>query len=72
MTASASSGPPAVSRQYTHLTTDDKRAAIQRLPDVTKRTRSELGEYLRTGRIVKMEKGPPRKHLRLKPGGLGG
>jgi integrase len=26
----------AVSRQYTHLTTDDKRAAVQRLPDVTK------------------------------------
>jgi integrase len=25
----------AVSRQYTHLTTDDKRAAMQRLPDVT-------------------------------------
>jgi integrase len=25
----------AVSRQYTHLSTDDKRAAIQRLPDVT-------------------------------------
>jgi integrase len=25
----------AVSRQYTHLTTDDKRAALQRLPDVT-------------------------------------
>ena len=27
----------AVSRQYTHLTTDDKRAAMQRLPDVTDR-----------------------------------
>jgi hypothetical protein len=26
----------AVSRQYTHLTTDDKRAAMQRLPDITK------------------------------------
>ena len=26
----------AVSRQYTHLTTDDKRAAMQRLPDVTR------------------------------------
>ena len=26
----------AVSRQYTHLTTDDKRAAMRRLPDVTK------------------------------------
>jgi integrase len=26
----------AVSRQYTHLSTDDKRAAMQRLPDVTK------------------------------------
>jgi len=25
----------AVSRQYTHLTTEDKRAAVQRLPDVT-------------------------------------
>jgi len=25
----------AVSRQYTHLTTDDKRAAMRRLPDVT-------------------------------------
>jgi len=25
----------AVSRQYTHLTTDDKRAAMQRLPDIT-------------------------------------
>src|SRR5215813_5846480 len=25
----------AVSRQYTHMTTDDKRAAMQRLPDVT-------------------------------------
>jgi len=25
----------AVSRQYTHLTTDDQRAAMQRLPDVT-------------------------------------
>jgi integrase len=25
----------AVSRQYTHLTTDDKRAAMQRLPDGT-------------------------------------
>jgi integrase len=25
----------AVSRQYTHLTTDDKRAAMQRLPDLT-------------------------------------
>src|SRR6266702_6389249 len=25
----------AVSRQYTHLSTDDKRAAMQRLPDVT-------------------------------------
>jgi hypothetical protein len=25
----------AVSRQYTHLTTEDKRAAMQRLPDVT-------------------------------------
>jgi integrase len=25
----------AISRQYTHLTTDDKRAAMQRLPDVT-------------------------------------
>jgi integrase len=25
----------AVSRQYTHLTTNDKRAAMQRLPDVT-------------------------------------
>src|SRR6516165_11154740 len=25
----------AVSRQYTHLTTDDKRTAMQRLPDVT-------------------------------------
>ena len=25
----------AVSRQYTHLTTDDKLAAMQRLPDVT-------------------------------------
>jgi hypothetical protein len=25
----------AVSRQYTHLTTDHKRAAMQRLPDVT-------------------------------------
>jgi integrase len=25
----------AVSRQYTHLTTDDKRAAMHRLPDVT-------------------------------------
>jgi hypothetical protein len=25
----------AVSRQYTHLTTDDKRAAMKRLPDVT-------------------------------------
>jgi integrase len=25
----------AVSRQYTHLTTDDKRAAMQRSPDVT-------------------------------------
>jgi integrase len=25
----------AVSRQYTHLTTDDKRAAMQRMPDVT-------------------------------------
>jgi type IV secretory pathway VirD2 relaxase len=25
----------AVSRQYTHVTTDDKRAAMQRLPDVT-------------------------------------
>ena len=25
----------AVSRQYTHLTTDDKRSAMQRLPDVT-------------------------------------
>jgi integrase len=25
----------AVPRQYTHLTTDDKRAAMQRLPDVT-------------------------------------
>jgi integrase len=25
----------AVSRQYTHLTTDDLRAAMQRLPDVT-------------------------------------
>jgi integrase len=25
----------AASRQYTHLTTDDKRAAMQRLPDVT-------------------------------------
>jgi integrase len=28
-------GSAAVSRQYTHLTTDDKRAAMQRLPDVT-------------------------------------
>jgi integrase len=27
----------AVSRQYTHLTTDDKRAAMQRLPDVLER-----------------------------------
>jgi integrase len=27
----------AISRQYTHLTTDDKRAAMQRLPDVTDR-----------------------------------
>ncbi len=26
----------AVSRQYTHLTTDDKRAAMRRLPDVTR------------------------------------
>ncbi len=26
----------AVSRQYTHLTTDDKRTAMQRLPDVTR------------------------------------
>jgi hypothetical protein len=25
----------AVSRQYTHLSTDDKRAAMRRLPDVT-------------------------------------
>jgi hypothetical protein len=25
----------ALSRQYTHLTTEDKRAAMQRLPDVT-------------------------------------
>ena len=25
----------AVSRQYAHLTTDDKRAAMHRLPDVT-------------------------------------
>jgi hypothetical protein len=25
----------AISRHYTHLTTDDKRAAMQRLPDVT-------------------------------------
>jgi len=25
----------AVPRQYTHLTTDDKRAAMQRFPDVT-------------------------------------
>ena len=25
----------AVSRQYTHLTTDDKRAAMRQLPDVT-------------------------------------
>jgi len=25
----------AISRQYTHLTTDDKRAAMKRLPDVT-------------------------------------
>src|SRR5438876_4885428 len=25
----------AISRQYTHLTTEDKRAAMQRLPDVT-------------------------------------
>jgi integrase len=25
----------AISRQYTHLTTDDKRAAMQRLPDIT-------------------------------------
>jgi len=25
----------AVSLQYTHLTTDDKRAAVQRLPDLT-------------------------------------
>ena len=25
----------AVSRQYTHLTTDDKRNAMQRLPDIT-------------------------------------
>jgi hypothetical protein len=24
-----------VSRRYTHLTTDDKRTAMQRLPDVT-------------------------------------
>jgi integrase len=28
----------AVSREYTHLTTDDKRAAMQRLPDVTERS----------------------------------
>jgi hypothetical protein len=25
----------AISREYTHLTTDDKRAAMQRLPDMT-------------------------------------
>jgi hypothetical protein len=25
----------AISRQYTHLSTDDKRAAMQRLPDVS-------------------------------------
>jgi integrase len=30
-------GSAAISRQYTHLTTDDKRAAMQRLPDVTDR-----------------------------------
>jgi integrase len=28
----------AVSRQYTHLSTDDLRAAMQRLPDVTEKT----------------------------------
>jgi integrase len=26
----------AVSREYTHLTSDDKRAAVRRLPDITK------------------------------------
>jgi integrase len=31
----------AVSRQYTHLRTDDKRAAMQRLPDVTEAQKAD-------------------------------
>lgn len=51
----------AISRQYTHLTTDDKRAALLRVPDVTKpESVAELKEYLRTAPIVKVT--PMRKH----------
>ena len=51
----------AICRQYTHLTTDDKRAALLRVPDVTKpESVAELKEYLRTAPIVKVT--PMRKH----------
>jgi integrase len=51
----------AISRQYTHLSTDDKRAALLRVPDVTKaESNAELKEYMRTAPIVRVT--PMRKH----------
>src|SRR5262249_35039184 len=46
----------AIARLYTHLTTDDLRAAMQRVPDVRANpTTDEVLERLRTEKIVKIE-----------------